>query len=291
MTGVTPHKVLIVEDDLALAEMLQAYLSAQGYRVFTAGWGQRGLEMAANHHPDLVILDIHLPDTTGFEICQQLRTDRVTQQIPVLFLTELNERDARMHGLGMGSVDYISKPFDIQELRLRVRNILARAAAFTAENPVTGLPGGEEVWAALERAQHAGNAGLVVFLGGLDAFRDLYGFVAADDVLRVISLMLSNAARETTDEGAFCGHLDDQTFIILVPSERLGLLEYRIRERAAQSLEYFYPSDNRGPTAHTQDRLRLELGRVTKLDAPADDLRLLRSQALRSDNPFVRTDS
>jgi GGDEF domain-containing protein len=195
-------------------------------------------------------------------------------------LTEPSQHLHRLHGLELGSLDYITKPFDIQELRLRIRNTLARTTAFAAENPVTGLPGGDEVWASLDQARQAGRAALVVCLGGLDTFRDLYGFVASDDVLRVTGLMLTNAAREIGGETAFCGHLDENTFILMLPANRLDKLEHRIRERAVHSLEYFYPSDNRGPTAHTSDRLRLELGRILDLNVPADDLRLLRTYAL-----------
>lgn len=280
MSGAARPRILIVEDDPALTEMLQAYLSAQGYRILTSNLGSHAVDAATTHVPDLIILDINLPDFDGFEVCQRIRNHRHTRNTPVIFLTELSQHLHRLHGLELGSLDYITKPFDIQELRLRIRNTLARSTAFATENPVTGLPGGDEVWASLDQARQAGHAALVVCLGGLDTFRDLYGFVASDEVLRVTGMMLSNATREIGGESAFCGHLDQNTLILIVPANRLDKLEYRIRERSVHSLEYFYPSDNRGSTAHTSDRLRLDLGRILDLNVPADDLRLLRTYAL-----------
>ncbi len=282
MSGAARPRILVVDDDPALTEMLEAYLKAQGYRVLITHTGEEGANIAATHLPDLVLLDVNLPDIDGFEVCRRISQDRQARNIPVIFLTDLSQHLHRVHGLEIGSIDYITKPFDIQELRLRIRNILARTSAFAAENPITGLAGGEAVWHALEEARQSDSSALVAYLGGLETFRDLYGFVASDDVLRVTGMMLSNAVREVGGQTAFCGHLDDHTFILLLSSNRLVKLEQRIRERAAQSLEYFYPSDNRGPNAHTPDRLRLELGRLPDLSIPADDLRLLRTVAFRS---------
>ena len=185
--------------------------------------------------------------------------------------------------MALGADDYITKPFDIQELRLRVRNILRRATTTSAENPVTGLPEGETVDAALSALlkEESGRWGmLVVTLKGLDTFRELYGFIASDDVLRVVSLMLRSATTEVGGQDAFCGHLGPDTFVMLLPADKVDSLEARIRERAGQSLEYFYPGDNRGPNAHTGDRLRLSIGRLTAGQGPFKSLEDLKKQAL-----------
>src|SRR3970282_2844981 len=93
--------------------------------------------------PDLVILDIRLPDIDGYEVCRQLRSHRRTENLPIIFLTARRDRIDKLQGLELGVVDYITKPFDIQELRLRVRNALRRAKLETLVNPVTGLPEGK----------------------------------------------------------------------------------------------------------------------------------------------------
>ena len=132
--------ILIVEDDLDLAEMLNAYFRVQGYEVETAAWGEDAVRMTKDKPPDLVVLDIRLPDIDGYEVCRRIRAQRRTQSVPVIFLTEKRDRVDKLSGLELGVVDYITKPFDIQELRLRVRNALQRASQASLVNPVTNLP-------------------------------------------------------------------------------------------------------------------------------------------------------
>src|SRR3970282_1940963 len=132
--------------------------------------------------PDLVILDIRLPDIDGYEVCRRMRTQRRTENLPIIFLTERRDRVDKLQGLELGVVDYITKPFDIQELRLRVRNALRRAKLETLVNPVTGLPEEkwvDEQWQKLVGASHW--AVMVMLVKGLQSFREQYGFVAADD--------------------------------------------------------------------------------------------------------------
>ena len=118
-------KILIVEDDLDVAEMLNAYFRVQGYEVFTVNWGEDGVRAAQTVLPDLLILDIRLPDIDGYEVARRVRTDRHTSQIPIIFLTEKRERIDRLQGFEVGADDYITKPFDVQELRLRVQCVEA----------------------------------------------------------------------------------------------------------------------------------------------------------------------
>lgn len=134
--------ILIVEDDLDVAEMLDAYFRVQGYDVSVANWGEDAVKISETQHFNLVILDIRLPDIDGYEVARQLRQNRRTENIPIIFLTEKRSRADRLHGLELGADDYITKPFDIQELRLRVRNSIQRSVHDMVNNPVTGFPEG-----------------------------------------------------------------------------------------------------------------------------------------------------
>lgn len=273
MTIERQQTILIVDDDIDLAEMLGAYLNVQGYAVCATSMGEQALALASEQQPDLVLLDIHLPDLDGYEVCNRLQTSHKTRHIPIIFLTEMRERPDKLHGLQLG-VDYITKPFDVQELRLRVRNTLRRAASAGMENPVTGLPEGAPVDEVLTRivAGMVPDCGLLaVVLLGLESFRELYGFVASDDVLRVTSLTTSTAAREVGGTSTFCGHLDERTFLIIVPADRMAELIQRITERLGRLLEYFYPGDNRAPNARTDDRLRLQMNCLDTIRDPFMD--------------------
>jgi DNA-binding response OmpR family regulator len=258
-------KILIVEDDLDVAEMLNAYFHVQGYEVFTVNWGEDGVRACQTVHPDLVILDIRLPDIDGYEVAKRLRGDRRTQEIPIIFLTEKRERADRLQGLELGADDYITKPFDVQELRLRVRNALKRVSQGSLTNPVSGLPEGALVDERLDEVlKQDGWAALLVSLDNMDAFREAYGFVASDDVLRAVSLMILNTLRETSNPDDFLGHTGPADFVLVVPHGNLPSLEERLRSRLEQSLDYFYPIKDREQMAKHADRLVIRFA-----DAPA----------------------
>jgi DNA-binding response OmpR family regulator len=273
-------KILVVEDDLDVAEMLNAYFRVQGYEVFTVNWGEDGVRACQTINPDLVVLDIRLPDIDGYEVARRLRTDRRTQDVPIIFLTEKRDRADRLQGLEIGADDYITKPFDVQELRLRVRNALRRASQGSLNNPVSGLPDGALVDEKLnEMLQKGGWSLLLVSISNLDIFRDSYGFVASDDVLRAISLMVHNAMREVGDADDFVGHLTPTDFVLLVSSGKLPELHERVRTRLEQSLDYFYPIKDRDRVSKRGDRLTIQVvelpavsGRFNNLDALKKEL-------------------
>jgi len=269
-------QILIVEDDLDLSEMLNAYFRVQGYDVLTAAWGKDAVKMSREHNPDLVVLDIRLPDIDGYEVCRQLRTNRRTQDIPVIFLTEKRDRVDKLAGLELGVVDYITKPFDIQELRLRVRNSLRRAAQQQIVNPVTNVPEGQLVAEKMNELLQQDSRWAILTIGihGLESFGDHYGFIASDDVLRAVTLMVNNAIREVGNESDFIGHLGPNEFVIITDSEHLPAIRERIEVRIKQSMEYFYPLKDRDEArkAMNENRLRLMVGQVLANDGPFDDL-------------------
>ena len=108
-------RLMIVEDDVDISNMLRIYFSSQGYDVVTALRGGDALEKTRQNMPHLIVLDIMLPDINGYEVCRQLRTTTRTSHIPVIFLTQKDERSDRLQGLELGADDYITKPFDIDE--------------------------------------------------------------------------------------------------------------------------------------------------------------------------------
>jgi DNA-binding response OmpR family regulator len=257
----TKSKLLIIEDDLDIAEMLNAYFRVQGYDVFTVNWGEDGVRACQTHRPDLVILDIRLPDIDGFEVARRLRADRRTQDVPIIFLTEKRDRADRLQGLEAGAEAYLTKPFDVQELRLRVQNVLQRARRIAPTNPITGLPEGAAVDERLTECLHTEDwAILVIGIENLETFREAYGFVASDDVLRAMSLMIQNALREVGESGHFVGHLGPCAFVLITSQSALPALEERLRSRLEQSLEYFYPLKDREQERRNHRRLKLRFG-------------------------------
>ena len=93
--------------------------------------------------PNVIVLDIQLPDIDGYQVCRQLRGNLRTSHIPILFLTQRDERSDKIAGLQLGADDYITKPFDIEELKLRIQNAIGRAQWENLTSPTTGLPSGK----------------------------------------------------------------------------------------------------------------------------------------------------
>lgn len=120
-----PHQILLIEDDLAVARSLQQGLAQHGYAVVHAASGVAGIAAAQRQPPHLIILDVRLPDASGFDVCRQLRQLRLRQ--PILMLTVQREEVDKVLGLEMGADDYITKPFSLRELVSRVRAHLRRA--------------------------------------------------------------------------------------------------------------------------------------------------------------------
>jgi DNA-binding response OmpR family regulator len=117
-------RVLVVDDDPTVADVVRRYLERDGYAVLLAGDGETALRLAAEHRPDLVVLDLMLPGIDGLEVCRRLRAE---SNVPVVMLTALGEESDRIVGLQLGADDYVSKPFSPKELTLRVGSVLRRA--------------------------------------------------------------------------------------------------------------------------------------------------------------------
>jgi PleD family two-component response regulator len=236
-----PH-ILIVEDQANTAEMLTSYFKAQGYNVTAVNWGNDALIFVEKTVPDLIMLDIRLPDIDGYEICRRLRAQRRTKHVPIIFLTERRERGDRLTGLELGAVDYITKPFDVQELRLRVRNVLRRSGMERLSHPITGLPTASLADERLREVMTGTDwAVLSVGLRGLKQFAEAYGFVARDDVVRAVGLMLAHVANESGVADAFVGHLDDIDFFVVVAPDKVEKVQQALAVRLDEAMAFFYP--------------------------------------------------
>ncbi|MFG2431141.1 response regulator transcription factor [Streptomyces sp. NPDC048590] len=132
------HTVLVVEDDPSIRTLLTSALRAAGYGVVAAGTGREALSEAEGRTPDLIVLDVMLPDTDGFTVTRKLRAGGV--YTPVLFLTARTEVEDRIIGLSSGGDDYVTKPFHVQEVLLRIRAILRRSAGPATAPPAERPP-------------------------------------------------------------------------------------------------------------------------------------------------------
>jgi DNA-binding response OmpR family regulator len=122
-----PKHVLVVEDEPDTAELIELHLKNDGYRVTVADDGDQALKKVHKHMPDLVILDLMIPEITGVEVCKFIRKDPATQSIPIIMCTAKTGEIDKILGLELGADDYVTKPFSPRELLLRVKNLIKRS--------------------------------------------------------------------------------------------------------------------------------------------------------------------
>lgn len=280
--------ILIVDDDPDLTKMLGEFFEGLGYAVHTSFWGEEGLEMAQSLMPDLIIQDVRFPGgMDGFDVVKQLRDNVSTREIPVIFLTDKKEREFRMTGLQLGAVSYISKSTSIEldELRLRVRNVLKRVSEGSALNAITKLP---EVWAVQpflnEKLASTEWGALYLSLQGITSFKDQFGFLAADDVVRAAGVMISKTVNVQFDREDFIGHLDYADFFVLTSQQRVNELEMACATQFKQAIPFFYPESKQpGETGTLTDRLNLVMSTRVMSQGQVDSATvlcdLLRQQA------------
>ena len=277
-------RILVVEDDTDVANLLRFFFESQGYEVTTAATGNRALEVCRRELPNIVVLDIQLPEIDGYEVCRRLRENLRTSHIPILFLTQRDERSDKIAGLELGADDYITKPFDIDELKLRVQNAIRRARWENLTSPTTGLPSGkliEEQLRALMRRQDW--SFLYTKIGHIADFNEAYGFVAGDDVLRFAAMILNDGTEEYGTSNDFIGHAGADDFIIITDTAHADGIEHYITERFKNEVNTFYSFRDRergyillkdsSGKEKIVPLMRLEIGRLNAEEGPFSDIR------------------
>ena len=234
-------RLLIVEDDIDIGNMLKIFFAGMDFEVDVAVRGSDALEKTKNVLPHLIVLDIMLPDIDGYEVCRNLRTNMRTSHIPVIFLTQKDERSDKLQGLELGADDYITKPFDIEELKLRVQGAIRRAERESLTDPRSGLPAGRLIEEQLRRIiREKGWALLDARVNEFEPFKDVYGFVAGDDVLRFSAMLIGEVVDEIGTTTDFIGHAGDDNFIIITREEKAPLIKARLKERFNKEVQTHY---------------------------------------------------
>jgi PleD family two-component response regulator len=234
-------RLLIVEDDIDISTMLKIYFSGLGYEADVAMRGVEALEKTRHVLPHLIVLDIMLPDIDGYEVCRTLRTNTRTSHIPVIFLTQKDERSDRLQGLELGADDYITKPFDIEELKLRVQGAIRRSERESLTDPRSGLPAGRLIEEQLRKIiRETGWAYLDLRINHFESFKDVYGFVAGDDVLRFAGMLIGEVLDGLGTSGDFLGHAGGDNFVIVTTEGAAPGIRQKLKERFAEEVQTHY---------------------------------------------------
>jgi DNA-binding response OmpR family regulator len=234
-------RLLVIEDDYDVAEMLLMYFTSHQYEVYHADTGLAGVEMARTKYPQLILLDVMMPDIDGYETCRLIRQMTLTKYIPVIFLTQKDERANKVKGLELGADDYITKPFDIDELRLRVQGAIRRATRESLHEARTGLPTGQLVDEEIQRRQYLDEPSTEIrfTLNGFRQYCDVYGFLAGNEVFAFAAQSIQKIISQqgTTDD--FVGVVDDH-FVILTNAKKPDEIETAIKSNFSEGVKAFY---------------------------------------------------
>jgi len=234
---------ILAVDDLAVNRMLLSQALGTEYQMMTATGGQEALEMAATRKPDLILLDIMMPDMDGYEICAQLKNNPVTRDIPVIFISSMNQESDEARGLGAGAIDYITKPFSPAIVRARVRNHLELKhyrdflENLSSTDGLTGIPNRRNFDQFLDREWRSALrnlAPLSLIMMDVDYFKlynDHYGHLVGDDCLRQVAQTLARTLLRPLDLVARYG--GEEFACVLPDTEHEGAVGVaaRLREK------------------------------------------------------------
>jgi PleD family two-component response regulator len=232
--------LLVIEDDPDTSSLLGMYFSGHDYDVTLASRGDEGMAAARRKLPDVVLLDIGLPDIDGYVVCNQLRASPRTSHIPIVFLSEKASVTDRVAGLGAGAQDYITKPFDLEELRLRVQNLISRSLRDNLVDPRSKLPTSAWLDEQMRTVRRPGWHVLECRLEGFQPFVDQNGFVAGDEVLTFIGQLLREEVDQFGTTEDFIGHPAHSTFVVLTGATDAPALAAHLQARFKEDIQAHY---------------------------------------------------
>ena len=246
-------RVLVVEDDEATRSALRALLDDAGYVCDEASDGEHAVAAMRDTHFDLVLLDLGLPGMSGAEVHSHLRRDPRTRFLPIVFLTAHSDRQVKLEQIEAGAEDFITKPYDADELLARVGAAVRRWSGLRGVNPLSGLPGNpsitEEIESRLARGEEF--ALLYVDIDRFKEFNDHYGFTRGDRVITMLAEILTEAAGDEH----FVGHIGGDDFVLLSGTDEAEALAARITGRFDEAVrEHYDPQDRARGGIQAHDR-------------------------------------
>ncbi len=253
LKNVQKPKILVIDDEPGLRKLLKLALGEKSFEILEAADGLEGLEAVKREMPDLIILDIMLPKMDGKEVCRRLKENVLTRDIPIIMLTAREELKERVDGIKLGADDYISKPFDIIELKERVKSFLYKASD---RNPITNLPGPKLVREALKKGLILDQniKALRIGFANLDIYREKYGKVKENEFLKIAAQMITHTTLPKNND--YIGHISDTEFLIITDKSNIDEMITNMEEYLDEILPYIQsPKD--------QDRIRLDIEKLT----------------------------
>ncbi len=238
------YRILIVDDEVNILNAIRHILVREGFECTATSSGRKALEIVEQSPPDLMILDINMPDIDGIEICEQVKKNIFLSHIPVLMLTGRTSVEDRVYGLDSGADDYLCKPFDNRELVARIRALIRHTVREADRNPTTNLPGNAAVERELTQRLEKGEVFAVCYpdLDNFKAYSDTYGFDAANKVIQMTGRIIAGVVMLEGEEEDFIGHIGGDDFLLITRPERTEDICRKIVREFDEKIPSFYES-------------------------------------------------
>jgi DNA-binding response OmpR family regulator len=236
--------ILIVEDDPQTAKYIQQNLADAGHTGIIEPTGEHATETAKAHNCDLLILDIMLPGTSGFEVCRRFRRDPDLYMMPILILTAMKGDEELHHGLAQGADDYVVKPFDINNLIHRMEALLRVSADRAGRDPIADIPAAGATKREVQRRVSLGEEFALAYieLQHIREFARQYGEEPRAKAIRRLARALQQAGRNFPSSAFFCGHMGGGHFVCVLPPGKANAYCDLVRRVWEHHLERFYTS-------------------------------------------------
>jgi diguanylate cyclase (GGDEF)-like protein len=252
------EKILIVDDDASSLEIIDFILEQEGYVIEHTYSAVETFLKLSNYRPDLMIIKVELPETSGLEILQKTSRDRTLQNVPVILMsaTKISPRD-RAEGFSVGCDDYVILPAFPRELLMRVKAVLRRRNISLDSNPLTLLPGNSTILRAIEAKLEKKEVFTVLYcdLNNFKAYNDCYGFFKGDDVIKFTADVISRVVRDMAGPDDFVGHIGGDDFVVISSPDRTFELCQTIIEEFDKGIVLFYNEKDRAQKSIiTKDR-------------------------------------
>ncbi len=225
-------KIVVAEDDDAIAHMVNMALGDAGFLCLRAVDGEEALRLVRMHQPDLLVLDVMMPRLDGIEVTKRLKADVIHSRTPILMLTALGSVDSKVEGLEAGADDYMVKPFDLREFGARVRALVRSAKRERERNPTTDLPGSGAIDGHIEQLLAEGTAAAVLHFDvrHFDRYADEVGFARAESLVVTLGRIVLDKTRQRSAGSAFVGHLGGADFMSVIAIDQAEPLANEVIE-------------------------------------------------------------
>ena len=239
-------KILIAEDNQIIRDNIAEAFLKRGYEVLTAPNGKMAVHTALNYHPDIIIMDYHMPVLNGFEAVAEIRKYPSCANIPIIILTSDGEKDTKMEGLSLDIDEYLTKPTDEDEIVARVQLLIKRSMQKIDSNPLTKLPGNPSIQARIEKEISTKNTFAVMYmdLNNFKVYNDVYGFKEGDNVIKKTAKLIEDISL-SCDSASFLGHIGGDDFICVCKASAAPEIAKQIIKEFDQIAPTFYNEADR----------------------------------------------